>query len=145
MCCKEVRRDVRCYLRGNIHDGTFLPVSNHFTGHHLAHIDHLLHVGIEHPAQTRKCRVLQFPRSHQLTYRSKSSGTTEKNGLQMATAALLTRPSMVGRVLSVDLVVSQSVRSSSNPWKFGHSACRETLRAELGLTGDLQRETGDFL
>ena len=39
------------YLRGNIHDGAFLPLSDHFTGHDLADIDDLLHIGIEHPAQ----------------------------------------------------------------------------------------------
>ena len=41
------------YLRGNIHYGAFLPVSNHFTGDHLGDVDYLLHVGIEHPAEVR--------------------------------------------------------------------------------------------
>ena len=41
------------YLRGNIHDGAFLPLSDHLTGHDLADVDDLLHIGIEHPAQTR--------------------------------------------------------------------------------------------
>ena len=46
-----------------------------------------------------------------IVYRSISSGGTFRKGLQMAKAALLTRPSITGRFSKASLVAFQSVRS----------------------------------
>ena len=55
-------------------------------------------------------------------YRSISSGGTSKKGLQMAKAALLTRPSITGRFSKATLVAFQSVRSKAIVWILGHSS-----------------------
>ena len=62
------------------------------------------------------------------SYRSKSSGGTSRKGLQMARAALLTKPSITGRDSSADRVVFQSVRSRWTACTEEHSSLKEIDR-----------------
>ena len=39
------------YLRGHVDDRSSSPLRHHLGHHHLGHVDHLLHIGIEHPQQ----------------------------------------------------------------------------------------------
>ena len=70
-----------------------------------------------------KCRKNYVSQPH--TYRSISSGGTSRKGLQMARAALLTKPSNAGRDSNADLVAFQSVRSRFTVCSAGHSSCQQ--------------------
>ena len=134
------------HLRRNIDNGSSLASWDHLAGNNLTHIYHLLHISIEQAETENKqkyffsfaslelnCFSFQASASHLKiinsclqsntnTHMSKSSGWTSRKGLQMATAALLTRPSITGRDSSLVLVASQSVRSRWTPSILEHSS-----------------------
>ena len=70
----------------------------------------------------KSSEIKLFANVRYIVYRSISSGGTSRKGLQMAKAALLTRPSITGRLSKASLVAFQSVRSRGIVWMFGHSS-----------------------
>ena len=86
-------------LRTNVDDGSGLLVRHHLANDQLGHVDHLLHIGVEQPDED----VGYSWAGLRTTHKSISAGVTSRKGVQIATAALFTNPSIRGRGDKVDL------------------------------------------
>ena len=86
-------------LRAHVDDGSWLLVRHHLANDQLSHVDHLLHIGVEQPEKDVGYSWAGLATTH----KSISAGVTSRKGVQIATAALFTNPSIRGRGDRADL------------------------------------------
>ena len=93
-------------LRADVDDGSGLLVRHHLANDQLGHVDHLLHIGVEQPDED----VGYSWAGLRTTHKSISAGVTSRKGVQIATAALFTNPSIRGRGDRADLDIWTTIK-----------------------------------